>query len=67
MGDHLSVLLVRVPAQASGCPAKDVLYDNLINGVSFSITVSDTLTAIANGRLKKNQPANRVRLLIHGR
>ncbi len=34
-------------------PCKDVLYDEPDNGVSFSITVPDTLIAVANGRLQK--------------
>jgi aminopeptidase N len=34
-------------------PCKDVLYDEPDNGVSFSITVPDTLVAVANGRLVK--------------
>jgi aminopeptidase N len=34
-------------------PCKDVLYDEPDNGTSFSITVPDTLVAVANGRLLK--------------
>lgn len=34
-------------------PCKDVLYDEPDNGTLFSITVPDSLTAIANGRLQK--------------
>lgn len=36
-------------------PCKDVLYDEPDNGTSFSITVPDTLVAVANGRLLKNR------------
>jgi aminopeptidase N len=34
-------------------PCKDVLYDEPDNGTLFSITVPDTLTAVANGKLKR--------------
>lgn len=34
-------------------PCKDVLYDEPDKGISFNITVPDTLTAVANGRLQK--------------
>ena len=48
---------ISVACEGSGAsiwlPCKDVLYDEPDNGVSFSITVPDTLTAIANGRLTK--------------
>jgi aminopeptidase N len=48
---------ISVACEGSGAstwlPCKDVLYDEPDNGVSFSITVPDTLIAIANGRLKK--------------
>lgn len=48
---------ISVACQGSGAsiwlPCKDVLYDEPDNGVSFSITVPDTLTAVANGRLKR--------------
>lgn len=41
------------PGASIWLPCKDVLYDEPDNGVSFSITVPDTLIAVANGRLKK--------------
>ncbi len=48
---------ISVACEGSGAsiwlPCKDVLYDEPDNGVSFSITVPDTLTAVANGRLEK--------------
>ncbi len=48
---------ISVACEGSGAsiwlPCKDVLYDEPDNGISFSITVPDTLTAIANGRLEK--------------
>lgn len=48
---------ISVACEGSGAsiwlPCKEVLYDEPDNGISFSITVPDTLTAIANGRLKK--------------
>jgi aminopeptidase N len=48
---------ISVACEGSGAsiwlPCKDVLYDEPDNGVSFSITVPDTLTAVSNGRLKK--------------
>ena len=48
---------ISVACEGSGAsiwlPCKDVLYDEPDNGVSFSITVPDTLTTVANGRLKK--------------
>ncbi|MEO6403886.1 MAG: M1 family metallopeptidase [Ferruginibacter sp.] len=48
---------ISVACEGSGAsiwlPCKDVLYDEPDNGVSLSITVPDTLTAVANGRLKK--------------
>ena len=48
---------ISVACEGSGAsiwlPCKDVLYDEPDNGVSFSITVPDTLIAVANGRLKK--------------
>jgi aminopeptidase N len=48
---------ISVACEGSGAsiwlPCKDVLYDEPDNGISFSITVPDTLTAVANGRLKK--------------
>jgi aminopeptidase N len=47
---------ISVACEGSGAsiwlPCKEVLYDEPDNGVSFSITIPDTLTAIANGRLK---------------
>lgn len=50
---------VSVACQGTGAsiwlPCKEVLYDEPDNGVSFSITVSDSLTAIANGRLTKRE------------
>ena len=53
---------ISVACEGSGTsiwlPCKDVLYDEPDNGVSFSITVSDTLTAVANGRLKKKLSSN---------
>ena len=36
-------------------PCKQVLYDEPDSGTVFSITVSDTLTAIANGRLQRKK------------
>src|SRR4051812_214439 len=46
---------ISVACEGSGAsiwlPCKDVLYDEPDNGVSFSITVPDTLIAVANGRL----------------
>jgi aminopeptidase N len=36
-------------------PCKDVLYDEPDNGTTFSITVADTLTAVANGRLQEKK------------
>ncbi len=46
-----------VTCQGSGAsiwfPCKDVLDDEPDNGASISITVPDTLVAVANGRLKK--------------
>ena len=48
---------ISVACEGSGAsiwlPCKDVLYDEPEDGVSFSITVPDTLTAVSNGRLKK--------------
>lgn len=48
---------VSVACQGSGAsiwlPCKDVLYDEPDNGVTFSITVPDTLIAVSNGRLVK--------------
>jgi aminopeptidase N len=48
---------ISVACEGSGAsiwlPCKDVLYDEPNNGVSFSITVPDTLIAVSNGRLKK--------------
>ncbi len=48
---------ISVACEGSGAsiwlPCKDVLYDEPDNGVSLSITVPDTLIAVANGRLKK--------------
>jgi aminopeptidase N len=48
---------ISVACEGSGAsiwlPCKDVLYDEPDNGVSLSITVPDTLTAVANGRLQK--------------
>ncbi len=48
---------ISVACEGSGAsiwlPCKDVLFDEPDNGVSFSITVPDTLIAVANGRLKK--------------
>ncbi|MBI3232604.1 MAG: hypothetical protein HYZ42_00940 [Bacteroidetes bacterium] len=48
---------ISVACEGSGAsiwlPCKDVLYDEPDNGVSFSITVPDTLTAVSNGRLKR--------------
>jgi aminopeptidase N len=48
---------ISVACEGSGAsiwlPCKDVLYDEPDHGVSFSITVPDTLMAVANGRLKK--------------
>lgn len=46
-----------VACQGSGAsiwlPCKEVLYDEPDDGISFSITIPDTLTAVANGRLQK--------------
>jgi aminopeptidase N len=39
-------------------PCKEVYYDEPDNGISFSITVPDTLVAIANGRLAKKTTKN---------
>ena len=39
-------------------PCKNVLYDEPDNGTSFSITVPDTLVAIANGRLRQKTNNN---------
>lgn len=36
-------------------PCKEVLYDEPDNGVDFGITVPDTLTAVANGKLRKKE------------
>ncbi len=40
-------------------PCKDVMYDEPDNGVVFSITVPDTLTAVANGRLQSVSAAEK--------
>ena len=54
---------ISVACEGSGAsiwlPCKDVLYDEPDNGVSFSIKVPDTLTAVANGRLKKILPGKK--------
>jgi aminopeptidase N len=39
-------------------PCKEVYYDEPDNGISFSITLPDTLVAIANGRLAKKTNKN---------
>ena len=39
-------------------PCKEVLYDEPDQGTSFSITVPDTLTAVANGRLQRKKKEN---------
>ena len=48
---------ISVACEGSGAsiwlPCKDVLYDEPDNGVSFSITVPDSLIAVSNGKLKK--------------
>jgi aminopeptidase N len=48
---------ISVACEGSGAsiwlPCKELLYDEPDNGVAFSITVPDTLTAVANGRLTK--------------
>ena len=48
---------ISVACEGSGAsiwlPCKDVLYDEPDNGISFRITIPDTLVAIANGRLIK--------------
>ena len=41
-------------------PCKNTLYDEPDNGISFSITVPDTLVAVANGRLVKTTRAGQV-------
>lgn len=47
---------ISIACEGSGAsiwlPCKEVLYDKPDNGVDFSITVPDTLTAVANGRLQ---------------
>jgi len=52
---------ISVACEGSGAsiwlPCKDVLYDEPDNGISFSITVPDTLIAVANGRLTKKSTA----------
>jgi len=53
---------ISVACEGSGAsiwlPCKDVLYDEPDYGVSFSITVPDTLVAVANGRLKQKTTSN---------
>ncbi|MBE7170045.1 MAG: M1 family metallopeptidase [Williamsia sp.] len=48
---------ISVACEGSGAsiwlPCKEVLYDKPDNGVSFSITVADSLVAVSNGRLTK--------------
>jgi aminopeptidase N len=48
---------ISVACEGSGAsvwlPCKDVLYDEPDHGTTFSITVPDSLTAIANGRLQQ--------------
>jgi len=48
---------ISVGCEGSGAsiwlPCKDVLYDEPDSGISFNITVPDTLIAVANGRLQK--------------
>lgn len=50
---------ISVACEGSGAsiwlPCKDVLYDEPDNGVIFSMTVPDTLVAVANGRLQKKE------------
>ncbi|WP_029284535.1 M1 family metallopeptidase [Pedobacter sp. R20-19] len=47
---------ISIACEGSGAsiwlPCKDILYDEPDNGVAFSITVPDTLTAVSNGRLQ---------------
>lgn len=47
---------ISIACEGSGAsiwlPCKEVLYDEPDNGVDFNITVPDTLTAVANGRLR---------------
>jgi len=47
---------ISIACEGSGAsiwlPCKDVLYDEPDHGVDFSITVPDTLSAVANGRLQ---------------
>jgi aminopeptidase N len=53
---------ISVACEGSGAsiwlPCKDVLYDEPDNGVSFSITIPETLIAVSNGRLKKKIKGN---------
>ena len=53
---------ISVACEGSGAsiwlPCKDVLYDEPDDGISFSITVPDTLVAVSNGRLK-NKPISK--------
>ena len=55
--DEKSRPWISVACEGSGAsiwlPCKDVLYDEPDNGVLFTITVPDTLTAVSNGRLYK--------------
>lgn len=50
---------VSVACEGSGAsiwlPCKEVLYDEPDKGISFSITVPDSLTAVANGRLQRKK------------
>lgn len=50
---------ISVACEGSGAgiwlPCKEVLYDEPDNGISFSITVPDSLTAVANGRLQRKK------------
>ncbi|SHN45132.1 M1 family metallopeptidase [Chitinophaga sp. CF418] len=43
-------------------PCKEVLYDEPDNGASISITVPDTLVAVANGRLEKKRIGKKGRI-----
>ncbi len=55
---------ISVACEGSGAsiwlPCKDVLYDEPDKGVLCSITVPDTLTAVANGRLKKRSSSSKL-------
>lgn len=54
--DEKSRPWISVACEGSGAsiwlPCKDVLYDEPDDGISFSVTVPDTLVAVSNGRLK---------------